>query len=146
MRTVFPAMSVEQGIEFVNKIMLDPAVKYIDFVDALTLMSHSASVSRSWWHDDDGKPEERNFGELIALIHSEVSEAMEGGRKDKMDEHCPEYLSVEIELADALLRIFDLAFAANLNLGEAFMAKWQYNLTRPDHAKAHRSGAGGKQF
>lgn len=124
-------------------------------VVALIQLCHSAAVANVWWHNErinslDGslisEPKERNFGECIALIHSEVSEAMEGGRKDLQDEHCPEFLSVEIELADALIRIFDLAGAANFRLGAALLAKINYNMIRPDHKAENREAEGGKQF
>lgn len=69
--------------------------------------------------------------EKIALIHSELSEALEGLRKVKMDEHCPEFSSEEVEMADALIRILDYAGGFNLRLAEAFEAKLAYNATRP---------------
>lgn len=42
-----------------------------------------------WWHDADGNRIDRNFGELLCLVHSEISEAMEGDRKSLMDDHLP---------------------------------------------------------
>lgn len=75
--------------------------------------------------------------EKIALMHSELSEALEGIRKDKMDEHCPEFTSEEVELADALIRILDYAGGFKLRLGEAVLAKLAYNRSRPHkHGKS----------
>jgi len=140
-------MPVGSAKEYVHIIQEKNPVQYMDMLATLSLMCHSASVSCNWWHAPDTiTPLERNFGELVALIHSEVSEAMEGGRKDKQDEHLPRYKSVEVELADALIRIFDLAYAANLNLGGGCMAKWEYNLLREDHKLDKRQEEGGKQF
>lgn len=69
--------------------------------------------------------------EKIALMHSELSEGLEGVRKDLMDSHCPEYTSEEVELADALIRILDHAGKYKLRLGEAVLAKLDYNRSRP---------------
>jgi NTP pyrophosphatase (non-canonical NTP hydrolase) len=71
-----------------------------------------------------------NKGERIALMHSELSEALEGIRKDKMDEHIPEYTSEEVELADCIIRILDHAEAFNLRLVDAIISKHEYNTTR----------------
>lgn len=67
----------------------------------------------------------------IALIHSELGEMTEGVRKPHPDEHCPAFTSEEIELADALIRAFDYAGAFRLRLGEAVLAKMEYNKSRP---------------
>ena len=79
----------------------------------------------------------RNDGEMIALMHSELSEALEAIRKPKQDEHCPEFQSIEIELADCIIRILDYADARRLRLGEALLAKHRFNITREfKHGKA----------
>lgn len=67
----------------------------------------------------------------IALIVSELGEAVEGIRKPHADEHCPEFTSEEIELADAIIRIGDYAGAFNLRLEGALLAKMAYNRSRP---------------
>lgn len=67
----------------------------------------------------------------IALMMSELGEAVEGVRKPKQDEHCPEFTSEEIELADCIIRIFDYAGAFNVRLEEAINAKMAYNKSRP---------------
>lgn len=60
---------------------------------------HAANLK--WWQDPATKaPIQRNFGELIALCHSELSEALEGNRKNLPDD------KDEVELADCLIRIF----------------------------------------
>lgn len=93
------------------------------------------------WHDNP-----REDGTMIALIHSEVSEAMEGLRKDLMDDHLPNRKMVEVELADSVIRICDLAGKLGLDLGGAIVDKLKYNLTRLDHKKENREKQGGKKF
>jgi hypothetical protein len=66
----------------------------------------------------------------VALAHSELSEVLEGLRKNKQDEHIPEFTSEEIEYADCLIRILEYAEHRNLRLFEAVMAKHEYNISR----------------
>lgn len=88
----------------------------------------------------------RNVPECLCLIHSEISEALEGYRKDQMDDHLPHRKMIEVELADALIRIFDLGGALDLDLGGAFAEKFHYNQTRSDHKVENRAKSGGKKF
>lgn len=78
-------------------------------------------------------PADANLGSKIALIHAEVSEALEALRDDpkKPDKYCPTFSNFEIELADAVIRIMDLAAHEKLNLGGAIIAKIAFNKTRP---------------
>lgn len=82
----------------------------------------------------------------IALIHSEVSEALEGLRKDLQDDHLPHRKMAEVELADALIRIFDLAGHLGYDLGGALEEKLAYNQQRADHKLEARAQANGKRF
>lgn len=61
-----------------------------------------------WWHDINGKKLDRNKGELLCLMHSEISEAMEGERKDLNDDKLPHRKMAEVEIVDLLIRAFDL--------------------------------------
>jgi NTP pyrophosphatase (non-canonical NTP hydrolase) len=70
------------------------------------------------WHD-----EERETGTLLALVHSEVSEALEADRKGNQEEF-------EIELADVCIRIFDLCGARNIDLEGAINFKMALNKGR----------------
>lgn len=92
---------------------------------------------------------ERSFGDQIALMHSELSEALEEfrntglGDTDKfiyylsgswgVDGEKPE--GIAVELADVLIRIFDTCGKYNIPLEEALDLKLEYNKTRP-----HRHG------
>lgn len=110
---------------------------------------HTESAARGWWihaHHDDPEVLMHVCAGKIALIHSEVSEALEGMRKNKMDEHLPHRRSIEVELADALIRIFDLAGKLGLDLGGATVEKGRYNSVRADHNLANRGRADGKKF
>ena len=82
----------------------------------------------------------------LCLIHSEVSEALEGHRKGKMDDHLPHRKSIEVELADACIRIFDLAAGLGLDLGGAIVEKDLYNQQRADHKVEARLAEGGKKY
>lgn len=93
------------------------------------------------WHSNP-----RETGTCLMLIVSEIAEAMEGDRKGLMDDHLPHRTMFEVELADAVIRIFDLAGREGLDLGNAIKEKLNYNLNRPDHKIENRSKEGGKKY
>ena len=71
---------------------------------------HDASLDAGWW-SSDALHDEYVVPIKLALIHSEISEALEADRKDLMDDHLPHRKGIEVELADAMIRILDLAGA-----------------------------------
>lgn len=75
--------------------------------------------------------ENPNQGEMIALMHSELSEGLEAIRKNLMSDHLPEFKGIEEELADVLIRILHYAHRFELRVGEAVLAKMEFNETRP---------------
>lgn len=108
---------------------LDRAVRTLDFFAKLC---YTASLAKGFWSELP-----RNKGEMIALMHSELSEMLEGVRKPGPDSHIPEFTSEEVELADLLIRAFDYAGGFNLRIGNALEAKLVFNSTRPyKHNKA----------
>lgn len=110
-----------------------------------TALCNRLSVDAGWWDGKDPQNPE-TFATKIALVHSEISEAMEGGRKGLMDSHLPHRKAEEVELADALIRIFDLAGARGLDVAGAVLEKLEYNLRRADHKRDVRNAPGGKSF
>jgi NTP pyrophosphatase (non-canonical NTP hydrolase) len=100
-----------------------------------------------WWMDPvTREPIVRNKAEMIALMHSELSEMLEGVRKNKMDDHLPHRKSEEVELADLLIRALDYADGWGLNIAEAIHEKRAYNRQRADHTFEARAAADGKKF
>lgn len=68
------------------------------------------AANRKWWQDPHtGEPIERNPLELLALAVSEVSECLEGERKNLMDDKLPHRRMAEVEMADTYIRLLDFA-------------------------------------
>jgi NTP pyrophosphatase (non-canonical NTP hydrolase) len=110
---------------------------------------HQDAKEANWWPMKDGNVDTSNpylFSSKLMLIVSELAEALEGDRKNLMDDKLPQYHSRETELADAVIRIFDLAGAYNLRLADAFFDKLNYNKTRQDHTTEARNSVNGKKY
>lgn len=69
---------------------------------------HNINVEKGFW---DMGVKQRNVGEILALIHSELSEASESYREGTFDDKLPMYPGVMVELADAIIRLLDLGHA-----------------------------------
>ena len=118
-------------------------------VSLLQEVCHGAALKGGWWTDlktGASLKGNRNIPEMLCLIHSEISEAMEAHRKNLMDDKLPFRKGVEVELADAVIRIMDLAGGLDLDIAEAIIEKMQYNANREDHKIANRKLDGGKAY
>lgn len=117
----------------------------ITAADELTRVCYGLA-KQSGWHDGPIAANPLRVPTRLMLIVSELGEAMEAHRKGKMDDHLPSYDGVTVELADAVIRIFDLAGAEGLPLSDAIAAKLAYNQRRADHKPENRAKAGGKAY
>lgn len=128
--------------------------------DGLVEQCFGASFAAGWHHEpitgERVKP--IPVPTKLMLTVSELGEAMEGHRKSLQDEHLRQYPSLLVELADALIRVCDLAgvllddpeFVQKFSLGsttfgEIVAAKMLYNADRQDH-KIEARLAGGKAY
>jgi NTP pyrophosphatase (non-canonical NTP hydrolase) len=104
-------------------------------------------ANAKWWVDiHTGEPITRNVGELLMLVVTELAEALEGHRKDLSDDKLPHRKMFEVEIADAIIRLLDIAGGKQLDLGAAFEEKMAYNAVRADHQLETRKAAGGKKY
>lgn len=102
------------------------------FMNMLAIRINDANREKGFWEG------ERNVGELLALVHSEVSEALEAHRKDLNDSHLKHRKGIEVELADALIRILDMAAGLQMDIGNAMIEKLAFNAKRPQkHGKKY---------
>ena len=123
-------------------------------LDVMQKLVHESSKAHGWYTCQDCLGNEggycqsckgtrvviRNIPEMLALIHSEVSEALEDYRNQRlpldqytMHDDKPEGFGVE--LADIVIRVMDLAEYLSIDLAEMIVLKYRYQLTRP-----HRHG------
>lgn len=99
-----------------------------------------------WWHDKEENKLDRNVPELLCLMHSEISEGMEGFRKNLPDDKLPHYPMLPVELADAAIREFDTVTASGQLMGNIIYEKCVFNAGRKDHTWEAREAANGKKF
>lgn len=119
---------------------------------------HKNNINAGWWQDistgQDFTVECQQgtrlgkaiVAEKLCLIHSEVSEAMEGARKNLQDDKLPHRKMLEVELADAVIRIMDLCGALKYDLAGAMQEKLLYNSSREDHKIENRKKENGKAY
>lgn len=116
-----------------------------ELINKLSKDVHKAN--EKWWvNPHTGEKIERNIGELLMLTVSELAEALEGHRKNLMDDKLPHRKMIEVELADTLIRILDMAGGLSYDLGGAYVEKMAYNAQREDHKLESRIKPGGKAY
>ena len=128
-----------------KEILNDHSKCVADGISLCQETCHGLAREAGWWDNRD-LDDPQTIPTCLCLVHSKVSEAMEGARKNRMDDHLPHRKALEVELADAMIRILDLAGAYQLDLGCALVEKLVYNTQRADHKRDARAADDGKKF
>lgn len=132
-------MTPQFGGVIARKNMFEKKTEDAAFIDAYNSIQEKAfgiSLEKGFYPDgnEDSLP---FFCMHLAMIHGEISEALEAVRLgNKNDDKLPDFSAVEVELADAVIRIMGIAGYKNLRVAEAIIEKIKYNSTRkPLHGK-----------
>lgn len=123
-------------IKNLSNIPQDKPLMIKNVFDGLQKEIHESARAKGFYSKDGSVDVPKN----LALIHSEISEALEADRQPKPlpDKNCPDFSNFEIELADAVIRILDLAEDKRFSLGAAMLAKIKANANRPHkHGKRY---------
>ena len=116
-------------------------------INKLRDLCYNASFKAGWHTNlETGELLNRNKGEMLMLVVTEIAEAMEGERKGLMDDHLPNRPMAEVEMADAVIRIMDYCGRWGYDIGGAIRDKIEYNKNRADHKLENRVKDGGKKF
>lgn len=134
---------IAEGVNYLVETIYDDSVKtpdrVKDIINLLVRETHGASVAAGWWTDlETGEPLPANIPLKTVLIHSEISEAMEGHRKDANDDKLPHRKMFEVELADAVIRAGDLLGKIGSDHAEIYLDEFD-DLTEylSDHGPYH---------
>ena len=87
---------------------------------------HDNAVAHGWWE------EKRPFGEIIALCHSELSEALEAyrNREDMVWMNGDKPDGIAVEMCDCIIRILDYLAEENIDVEYVLQLKHEYNKSR----------------
>ena len=137
----------DQAMELLDSLITSSGtyVRTLRGLDSWAARIHE--LNSKWWVDPHTEePIKRNIGEMLMLVTSELAEALEGHRKQLMDEKLPQYKNFDVEIADAFIRLFDLCGGLGINIEEIIEAKLAYNAVREDHKLENRVKPGGKAY
>jgi NTP pyrophosphatase (non-canonical NTP hydrolase) len=121
----------------------------------LTGYCNGLAEQAGWWIDTETGEDVRTWptkffklwvSAKLMLVVTEVAEAMEGHRKGVADDKLPNRSMLEVELADTVIRVFDLAGGLGLDLAGAIVEKLTFNASRADHKIENRVKEGGKSI
>lgn len=114
----------------------------LEGIAALKLISHWYAVRHGEWKDE--KLDHKTMSAKLLRVHSDVSNALEKGLWNTDSTSLPYRRGEEVNLADALIRICDLACARKLELAGTLIERLAYNATRHDRSAAGHAEPGGE--
>lgn len=113
--------------------------------DLIAAVCHGLSKRAGWWTSAD-RENTLVVPTKLMLIVSELAEALEGHRKNAISDKLQDCPAIAEELADAVIRIGDLAGFLGIQLGDIIAKKLIYNMSRADHKPEARAADGGKRY